>query len=305
MARDLINIWHELVGYSLALRHSETMWFALTTAALGAFFGAVGAQFASNRLARRGRIEQQIHRLNQVTYLTSTIANSLLNFKDQLFLPFYQDYKTKKQEVNLKSDGSSTGTKLVININGYQFHTIKSDCERILDVLVAVDSADSKIIPLLVTLDGALQDLNISIQKRNDWLDEFRKNSAGYEEKVKLYFGLPLSGAEIDTTYSDINDNINISLDNSIFLAAEVSERLSDRAWRSKKSLGYFRNDISAAVVDFSDAAKRSLMPAREDHKSWRLTKGAPNRNIFESWDNYRRRILKDATDAQDRQTSE
>lgn len=276
-------------GFASGLLLSETLAFGALVAAMGAFFGAIGAHVFTVRNAARQRSEQELRRLNQSVYLVHSTANSLLNFKKDLWRPFHENFLSAKQEV-VKEYGKPTVHKcFIFQIDGKKFPLMRLPQADFLAALSKINSVDANILPMAKILDGTLKDLDEFIKARNEWIDGFRSLTLSDREKMHRYFGLPLSKDEFDSQHSDTVEGAGVQLDSAIFFATTLAERLSRKAWTLRKRLGRnfgFRR-LGAAFVDYEAERLSGLVPRADEFSSWDEPKPFRSKRLLERWDSY------------------
>ena len=83
---------------------------ALTGGAIGAFGGAIGAQYITERVAKRRELLSELRQTNKAILISSQICNSTLALKKQFVQPLSEKYAQVRGDIGYSSKRELLGS---------------------------------------------------------------------------------------------------------------------------------------------------------------------------------------------------
>jgi len=218
----------ETAGQFVASGFFDTM----VVAALGAFFGAWGAQRVISRNQTKQAMITELNSVNAALALCFSICNHFISLKLQHVRPMRDKYTQAKQALDQFLEAAKThkGPQQI----GYTF---EADLRTISPVKVPTEILERHVFEKIsargrapiaaVSLVGAIDGLDKSIKYRNDLIAEFQKAPLpSHEERAKMYFGLRTAAGVIDERFPSTVEGIYAQTDDCIFFSRILADDL-------------------------------------------------------------------------------
>lgn len=246
------------------------------TAIAGSFAGALGGAWAAQRIAEKAKHKEQL--LKEIRYTNASIVvatgicNSLLAMKKQHIKPLKESLEVQKVAFLDHQRKFKLGQ---IN-KDVEFH-LACDFETLLPPHLPLDILQRQVfeelslvgrpLRLTTTLYQTVQDLSMSLEKRNQ-LIEFYKNTNTISPA--LYFGLPQAGG-INKDYPSTLEAIYSQADDGIFFSELLSKDLVEHGNQLVLKLkNLSKKDVPIiSTFDFSEAEIAGYMPKPDNYTDW------------------------------------
>ncbi|MGY4317243.1 hypothetical protein [Bradyrhizobium sp. JR3.5] len=256
-------------------------WGTFFTAAFGAFAGAVAASRAHNKRT----VVAELNALNAAHELAVATANVILALKRQHIVPLNEDFERIRTSYANHKAMRKAGTQL----SPFQFIadmrslTLPATPHVALERMIFEKTlARGRALAALVTLVGSIDGLAISINARNEMIEDRRTAKWNDQERLEFFLGLKTANGVIDERFPSNIAGITLQTDFCIFYAKVLANDLADYAnkLRWKHSWFYRLRVPKIDKTDWSYPEKLGLMPKDDDYGDWlrgfqpRLTRG-------------------------------
>jgi hypothetical protein len=247
--------WDRLV----ALANSNFM-----AALAGALAGAIAADRIATRKAKGTKIEDAMRNTNAAISLAALIANEALKMKGQHALDLHRDYVL--EEIRMADTERRHQAGEVLRPEDF---VLRANLVDLPELYVPIDALTTTVFEklkvgvrptwLLVAVQTALRDLNLSIKRRNELCSQFR--SIPREAQAALYLGLPTAAGR-DETYPQTIFHIYQITNNLAFFAAQLASDLHKHGEKVSDQFAKFFRTAPPVVNELVDTPRsRELMP--------------------------------------------
>jgi hypothetical protein len=239
----------------------------------GAFAGAVAADRIATRKTKQNELSNAVRDTNSAITLAGMIANTALALKGQHVLETHEDFVHEEVRFHEVQRRDQAGLPVAEG----EF-VLKADLAELPELLVPIDGLsglvfkdlklDGRPVGLMLALQNAVNDLNLTVRKRNQLCDQFRAvpNAA----RLPLYLGLPMPGGR-DETFPHSVFHIYQLTNNVAFFAAKLCSDLTEHGERVGKRYAKAFRSRPAYInrVSFDTPAARRLMPPEASYTSF------------------------------------
>ncbi|HVZ03156.1 hypothetical protein [Hyphomicrobium sp.] len=231
----------------------------------GAFAGAVVADRIATRKSKGAEISDALRNTNSAIALSGLISNQALVMKGQHVLDLHKDFALEEVRFEETMRRLQAGEAL-----GPEERVIKTNLAELPELYVPIDEltalvfgkvkAGARAIGLLIAVQNALRDLNLSIQRRNQLCSKFRMTPP--EDRVALYLGLPVEGGR-DETYPQTISHIYQTTNDLAFFAMQLASELQEHGKKLAKRYAQTFHAQAPHVneMKFDTPRARALMP--------------------------------------------
>jgi hypothetical protein len=265
-------------------------WQSLAVAALGAFFGALGAQIISSRYQTKQAVVVELNNVRATLTLCFSICNRFISLKRQLVRPMRNDYVQARQEYDDFNERAKTYVgpprliyELPADLKTFSMPAIPTAMlERELFEKISISG---RALHAAIDLLGAIDGLEKSIGLRNDLIAEIHKRSpVPGQALTEMYFGIPTADGVTDERFSGSVIGIFDQTDDCIFFSHLLSKDLTiyGRQLRRRYAWRYRLRVPKIQGADWTIAEQQGLIPPDALYADWlrgfkaqRLTKWA------------------------------
>lgn len=238
----------------------------------GAFFGAFGAYLLSFFSEIRKERIDAIGMANLASMLSVSIANSMISLKQQHIRPLVRDYERDRERFEADHADAVLGVgkrELVCSMNLRVINEVSFPVELLRNSIAGMRIHSPESLSAACSLEEAVKELNSSLSKRNELIEDFRcfSRKHGDEATIYRYFGQVDDHGNVDELYSTLMDAIDKYSDDIIFFSVFISESLVGRMKGFRKWWLFTRKEIYGA--DFSYARSCGLIPDILQYASW------------------------------------
>lgn len=246
------------------------------TAIAGSFAGALGGAWAAQHIAEKAKHKEQL--LKEIRYTNASImvatgiCNSLLAMKKQHIKSLKDDLEAQKIAFLEHQKKFNLG-----EINKDEEFHLTFDFQTLLPPLLPLGILQRQVfeelslvgrpLRLTTTLYQTVQDLSMSLEKRNQLIELYKGTNI---ISPALYFGLPQAG-HINQDYPSTVEAIYSQADDGIFFSEQLSKDLVEHG--NQLVLKYkklFKEDVPIiSTFDFSEAEIAGYMPNPNNYKDW------------------------------------
>lgn len=245
---------------------------ALTGGAIGAFGGAVGAQYITERGARRREYLSEIKQTNKAILISSQICNSALAIKKQFVQPLSENYSQTRADIEYSSKLKLLeGDQIYVELDLVKFPAPSLPMEALRNLVFSSLSVVGKELSAVTEIERAHVGLAHAVSQRDLFIDRISIGKIS-ENKHLLYLGMGLPGGRTDTTYPDLIQAIAEYTDDLAFFSGTLcedlmahGERLADEFCKQFRHLK--RPHVSSA--DFSEPRRTRLLVSNDGYEGW------------------------------------
>lgn len=248
------------------------------TSLVGAMAGAVGGAYAVQKIADRAKVRdqllQEIRNCCSAIEFAHSVGNTYLNLKEQHVRRMQERYVMQYTAVHQFREDREAGAipaDMGIDLGAVDMsvmETIHARIPQLETMILEKVSASGRPRPLVLTLGKAADQLNHSINERNQMVMELRDIDEG--ERNHRLFGLRM-GRHVDRRFPDNMFGIFSYTDDCIMFSRMLCEELTSHGRRVRqiylRRFGGWVQTITA--VDFSEPDAKGLFPSRERYRSW------------------------------------
>lgn len=252
---------------------------SMSGALAGALAGAIAAHRISTSAKRREEVEAQIRAVNTAIMSAFLICNSLLSLKKQQIAKMHKTFTRERTryEASLTAPAGSGPFRFEMDL---EFMNLP-----LVPIEVLTKQAYEKLnlrgrpLALVSAISGSLALLQTRVALRNSLIERFRSefHFLQQEEKLNIYFGLPLSDGSLSKEYADCMEGINDYANDVIYFASLLCSDLGEYGNTIRdeyiKKHGKKVEKINVMIFDKPEA--KALMPASENYADWQNMFGA------------------------------
>lgn len=245
---------------------------ALTGGAIGAFGGAVGAQYITERGARRREYQSELRQTNKAILISSQICNSALALKKQFVQPLSENYAQTRADIDYSSKLKLLeGDQLHVELDLVKFPVPSLPIEALRNLVFSSLSVVGKELSAVTEIERAHAGLIYAVSHRDLFIERV-SNGQISENKHLLYLGICLPDGRTDTTYPDLIEAIAEYTDDLAFFSVTLCEDLMAHGGRLAYELcKQFRHIKRPHVsnVDFSEPRRTRLLVSNDGYEGW------------------------------------
>lgn len=245
---------------------------ALTGGAIGAFGGAIGAQYITERVAKRRELLSELRQTNKAILISSQICNSTLALKKQFVQPLSEKYAQVRGDIGYSSKRELPGSdQIYLEMDLVKFPVPSIPLESLRDLVFSGLSVVGKELSAVTEIERAHAGLSNAMSQRDSFIDRV---SSGHmaEDKHLLYLGLRLPNGRTDTTYPDLINAISEYTDDLAFFSVTLCEDLMAHGKRIADELSnQFRLKKRPHVsnADFTGPRQTGLLVPSDGYEGW------------------------------------
>lgn len=259
------------------------------TTLIGAFAGAYGAQVISERGKYRDNLKDEIRHLNAASMVAFDTCNILLSLKKQHVKKLVEGYKKDRKEFLDAFDAAQKKSKPFIYEYSANFETLElpfietSVLQNLIFEKMDINGRPQILVTAIVRSTKALE---LSLQRRNSLIEQYKNNNFSQQEMAVLYFGLPFNGGHVDNMYPSTLEAISSYLEDSIFFSKLFCDDIYEYGLKcSKKYSKKFRGKkIKINHLDWKIAESQGLLPDPKNYADWMKMFRVDSKKSF--WEN-------------------
>lgn len=244
----------------------------LIVAAIGAFAGAIGAQFIAERGRKKKEILTDIRSINSAMMAATTIFNSSVSLKQKHIKPIQDNYDKQLKNFHLyletiKGNNYDASPIFEFTADFQTIVTLTCPIEMLQKQVFEKSSVDNVSLMVTSALIGAFNTLNSIIDNRNNFINKIKSEKIDQRTLGCLYFGHRQSGGHVDQTYPSHIKGMSDLCDDCIFFSKFLIDELHIYGMRLKKQYGF--NAPMVNKIDYAIFQETDLMPAEDNYKQW------------------------------------
>lgn len=244
---------------------SSNFFVALAGALAGAFAGAIAADRIATKKEKRVKLDNAVRDTNLAITLSGMIGNTALTMKAQHVLALHEDFvheDIRFEEVNRRHRaGEIVGPReFVLEADLAELPELPAPVEALAGLVFEKLRLDGRALGVMLALQHAVNDLNLTIRRRNLLCNEFRDITEA--ERVVKYLGLPVQGGR-DETYPQTVFHIYQLTNNVAFFAAKLAADLQLHGARVGERYAKAFRTVAPHInaINFDTPRARELMP--------------------------------------------
>ncbi|WP_315756761.1 hypothetical protein [Bradyrhizobium sp. SZCCHNRI2007] len=250
-------------------------WGTFFTAAFGAFAGA----FAASRAHNKRTIVAELHALNAAHQLSIAIANIILALKRQNIAPLEPGIERLRLEYESHKTMVRAGSPLApfrFELDMHSLFLPATPHVALEKIIFEKTLVRGRALAALVSLVGTIDSLGMSIEIRNEMVEERRTAQWNDQERLEFFLGLRSAAGIIDQRFPTNIEAITRYTDDCIFFAKTLATDLAEYAntLRWKASWFYYLRIPKIDEPNWSWA--EGLIPNEESYSNW--LRGFPSR---------------------------
>lgn len=256
----------------LEFLRSEAALISLGSGAMGAFFGAVGAQVISHVAERKNSRTIELNNTRSARVTAFTICNQFLMLKKQLAGPLVNNYMQERKDTIRALQNTFPGiqTKIEININLETLPAQHTLIDKLQDTVFVNLRVRERALACLTSLSTAIVSLNETINFRNEliniWHDQDAPNNADFPHN---YYGIKNIKGQ-NKKYYDFMFGIQKYLDDCIFFSNLLDKELTDHFNKlNGRRLSFFSDYRKEQYTIWHLEEYSNLMPSDEEYENW------------------------------------
>ncbi|GAA6179164.1 hypothetical protein NBRC116594_06020 [Shimia sp. NS0008-38b] len=239
-----------------------------STALLGAFFGALAANYFAIRSETKSRLTTQLLACNEATSYSIAVFQHSLNMKRQFVVPLIAQFQEDKVRFEEQIASHATGKDIQpsqFDLDFFNYSTFTHNAEKIEQIVCSNGIVVDQTITATSFLVQSLQNLDTSFEERSKQLSflEGLKKEESPVVVISRYFGVSLDDRVVDTRLADSIGNMSDSLDDAIFYSKYIAERTSKRSQELAKQIG--KASPQPLLFSFDDNEFGHLVPTSDN----------------------------------------
>ncbi len=251
---------------------------AFLSSLAGAGAGVLGAQWVSDRSARRLELRTALQQANAATVLAASMVNILAATKRQLIEPMTSKYEADRAEALALLERAAAGQRVELRFeaNFIAVTPIPLPSAELGRLIYGSPRMPAQAIATMAMLDQAVSELNSSLSRRAELIATLRSSGHDHDGYLRFYFGLRRRDGNIDSMYPDVMKAIASYTDDALFFTAYVSRRTQAHAEQLAAKLKALDRTFDAARgvsrVDFAPAQEAGTIPSDAAYEDWLKT---------------------------------
>ena len=243
---------------------------AVKTIIVAAFGTLIGAFLASRSQAKR-RVIEELRALHAAYTVSFAIINKALAIKRQHIHPMKEEFDGVVAVYDAWME-HQRGQPPTIGLNMKTLSKVRSANATLEKTVFEKVSLGHKGLAAALSLEDATDELNASIDYRNNLVSDFQKNGPeATEERIHLYVGAYREG-QVDTRFADNIEALSRQADDCIFFGTILSEELfkRERIVRARNWWKYRLSEVPRQYpADWTIAREAGLMPDAMLYADW------------------------------------
>jgi hypothetical protein len=254
---------------------------SLMTSAVGSLAGAWGGAYAIQRITerakRRDMLLDELRTCCHAIDMAHGVGSTYLNLKKQHVRELRESYDELRHTIWDFHEQKEAGTllpgmKLHVGIDFQFINQVQTRASYVETLVLEKISAPVRVRSAAVSLARCTEQLNVSIQQRNDLIPQLAASEES--ERIGRVFGLPIAQGR-DNTYADYVDSIYQYTNDSIYFARVVVDDLTTYGKRVREAYQKqlprkLRQDVMTVPrVVWTDPEYEGLIPPAENYASW------------------------------------
>ncbi|UTW53081.1 hypothetical protein KFF05_06895 [bacterium SCSIO 12827] len=254
----------------------ETSLIAGATAALGAYFGARGAQKFAERSRKRNEIEKEIRATNKAISLAYASFNTHFGLKCEIFANIKKSFDEETKRFfdfeHRRAAGDPTAKSFNALIELKTVDPFPNPNEQLRDVVFDQLSVVGRPINLVATLSQATHSLNQTLVNRREFIRAFKAAKFDdHRKKTLIYLGLLNEDGSGDETHRNLVDSMCMQNDSCIMFSKMLVDDLKKHG---EVLQHHFVSEFgepapSISTIDLSTVKHPEMMPDPNDFKDW------------------------------------
>ncbi|WP_287919776.1 hypothetical protein [Comamonas sp.] len=245
---------------------------AITGGGIGAFGGALGAQYITERGDKRREFLSEIRQANKAILISSQICNFALALKKQFVQPLGEKYAQVRDDIDYSSRLELfAGDKIHLELDLVKFPIPSLPIEALRNLVFSNLSVVGKELSAVTEIERAHAGLTQAVAQRELFIERVSSGEVAENEHL-LYLGRSLPDGRTDTTYPDLVNLITGYTDDLAFFSVTLCEDLMAHGQRvadelCKQFCRIKRPHVSN--VDFSGPRRTGLLVSNTGYESW------------------------------------
>ena len=241
-------------------------------AAIGAFAGALGAQFIAERSRKKKEILSDIRSVNSAIMAATTIFNSSVSLKEKHIKPIKVNYDKQLKDFlahieMIEENNHDTLPIFEFTADFQTIVTLTCPIDMLERQVFEKSTVDNKSLMITSALIGAFNTLNSIIDDRNNFINSFKNKRVDQRTLGCLYFGHRFPDGHVDKNYPSYIKGMTDLCDDCIFFSKYLIDELHKYGMKLKKQYGY--NAPKVNKIDYSNYQKTDLVPNEDNYKQW------------------------------------
>lgn len=249
---------------------------SLVGALAGAGAGALAAQHIVERSKHRAELLHEMRNTNAAIALAFSVTNTFLALKRQHIKTLKENFDAQRAELENFKQKSQTG----MNAQSQAFY-FQADLQTLNPQVMPVDtlrtivferlSVTGRALNLVTTIMQTVQNLEESLVKRNNLIQEYRKLQMTPEKLAPLYFGFEYEHGHLDLSYPMLIDAIYSQTDDGIFFSQLLCKDLYEHGKMLSLEFKKKYKDEPPVIneVSFDTEKARALIPPDSSYADW------------------------------------
>lgn len=236
----------------------------LVPSLLGAGVGAWMAQRIAARNKANEELLKDVRASNAAAAIAYSIVDVLISMKGQCIKPMYESFNAEKARLRTFRSSAGSGADTYNFIA--DFRTIadfKLPIEHLQKIILERTSASTKVISMVVILDGILHNLETIISARQDLIAEFKRNEA---VTPYTYFGLP-NPVDVDSRYTSTLQALYDLTDQAISHSKVIADEMVVTGNLNKGKLPRKVRESTPTISSVDYSRHAALLPPIEKYK--------------------------------------
>ncbi|MBO6864735.1 MAG: hypothetical protein JJ878_19105 [Alphaproteobacteria bacterium] len=234
--------------------------------------GAIAGGLVVHRRAERDRLHREYIReleaLNVITALLFDIVSTYISLKNQHVAGICERYYKNRATVEQKLGRSK---EIEVDFELTRLEKPFSNPEKIINIIIDGTKISDRTLSAISTFFRCKLSLDNTIDRRNIWIEEFRKSNDHDSFKCFRYFGFPYENNSVDNEFRDCIDALGASTDDCIafpMIAINDLGKYGDDLLRKFK--GSFGDvDFKLKKISFENIENPEILPSMTDYEDW------------------------------------
>jgi len=238
----------------------------IITVAFGTLIGA----WITSRAQSKHRVIDELKAVRAAHFLCFAITNKALALKSQHVKQMKERYDQANE--SYYNHQPNQGAPLTLRLDLQTLNPVTFPSDVLLRSVFEKTALGPKGLAALVTMSGAIDDLKLSIDYRNNLIAEFKKTPlATPKEKIEFYLGVPTSSGEIDERFKGNISALFEQVENCIFFSKLLADELLTygNSIRSRNKWKYRLGIPRLLPADWQIAKEANLLPDEAAFSNW------------------------------------
>jgi hypothetical protein len=246
----------------------------LVAGAMGAFFGAVGAQVIVSRAQEKQRVSGELNSVNSAVMLSWSICSTFVGLKKQHVRDLVKRFEDEQQRFRefREKPRPNLGVPevFILRLDLQSLSPITTPIKALEGLVFERISLAPRLLALAAQLIGAIDGLGHTIKVRQELIDEQIRLKRDGEVLCGWYLGTPIKDV-IDGRFAMNVKAISNQTDDCIFFAKELGYELTryGKTLRTRKLTRLHFGLPKIVIADWGDVEAAGLFPSDDLYKSW------------------------------------